>query len=176
MSDISAHTPPSPEAIAEGLRLAPAESPAKKSAFSVRVWSAFIFGICAGMLSVGFALTPNNKGVGTHHQLGLPPCGFLTATGIPCPTCGCTTAVSNFAHGRLISSFTTQPFGFLVGLLAACVVPLSLIGMATGRWLGPTPFWLSWHWRWWVYGGLMYLLVAWIFKIVSYRMMVAGPH
>lgn len=37
--------------------------------------------------------------LGTHEQLGLPPCAFYRATGIPCPTCGLTTSFSLCLHG-----------------------------------------------------------------------------
>ena len=151
-------TPPSPEVMAA------------QSRFAVRVWSAFVFVICAGMLGVGFYLTPNNKlGMETHRQLGLPPCGFYFTTGLPCPTCGCTTAVSNLAHGNVLTSLATQPFGFAVGLLGLILVPLTAMGMVTGRWVGPSMFYLSWYWRVWVYGGLGLMAVAWGYKIVMVK-------
>jgi len=117
------------------------------------------------MLSLALWLTPKAEGFNTHTELGLPPCDFFSRTGIPCPTCGCTTAVTNFAHGHLLRSFLTQPFGFLVAALATALVPLSLIGLATGKWRGPSTFWIAWHWRTWTYGGIIYILAAWGFKI-----------
>jgi hypothetical protein len=117
------------------------------------------------MLTVGLKLQPDPRGLETHRQLRLPPCGFLMTTGLPCPTCGCTTAVSNFAHGRWLTSFTTQPFGFVVGLLALALLPFTLMGMLTGRWFGPSMFFLQWYWRVWVYGGIAILALAWIYKI-----------
>jgi hypothetical protein len=138
--------------------------------FKTRVWCTFTFVMCVGMLAVGLWLTPSEQGVETHRQLGLPPCGFYFATGLPCPTCGCTTSVSHFAHGHLLASFLTQPFGFLVALVATLLTPLSVFGMATGRWIGPSVFWLSWHWRTWVYGGLAYLVLAWGYKAIMVKM------
>ncbi len=121
------------------------------------------------MLAVGLWLTPSDKGVGTHEQMGLPPCAFLATTGFPCPTCGCTTAVSHFAHGPFAASFVAQPFGFLVGLVAALLLPLTLAGMISGRWLGPSMFTLGWYWRTWMYGGIAMLILAWIYKAIMVR-------
>jgi len=136
----------------------------------VRIWCTAIFVMCAAMLGVGLKLTPNSSGTGTHRQLGFPPCGMLQMTGIPCPTCGCTTAVSYLAHGNLVASFLTQPFGFAVGLLAAILVPLTLVGAITGEWRGPSMWVLGWHWRYWTYGGLAVLLLAWVYKIIIVQM------
>lgn len=141
---------------------------AAQQRLSIRVWCAFIFVMCVSMLGMGVYLTPSSDGLGTHQELHLPPCGWLTAFGIPCPTCGCTTAVSYFSHGHLIRSFLTQPFGFVVGLLGAVLVPLCLMGMVTGSWVGPSMFWLGWHWRYWVFGTLGILVLSWIYKIIIY--------
>ena len=77
-------------------------------------------------LAVGRMLTPDPRGLGTHESLGLPPCMFRYATGLPCPGCGMTTAVSHAAHGDLGQSFLTQPAGFLVGVGLWIAVPLML--------------------------------------------------
>ena len=58
----------------------------------------------------------------------------------------------------------------LVALVATLLTPLSVFGMATGRWIGPSVFWLSWHWRTWVYGGLAYLVLAWGYKAIMVKM------
>jgi len=58
----------------------------------------------------------------------------------------------------------TQPFGFAVGLVAAILLPLTLWGAVTGVWKGPSMFWLGWHWRSWVFGGLAILLLGWAYK------------
>ena len=153
------------------------EAKARQLRFTVRMWCAFVFIACMAMLSVGFKLDPtvNGKyaGTGTHEQLGLPACGLLEHTGYPCPTCGCTTAVSLFSHGHLIHSFLTQPFGFAVALLAALLVPLTAVGITTGKWLGPSMFWINWHWQYWVWGGIGTLLLGWIYKIIIIRMNIA---
>lgn len=63
-------------------------------------------------------LSPDDRGFGTHEKLGLPPCGMMEYTGVPCPGCGVTTSVSLFANGRLLDSFVNQPFGFAFAILS----------------------------------------------------------
>jgi hypothetical protein len=139
------------------------------ASMQVRIYCAMVLLVCGGMLGVGMWLRPDASGTGTHQQLGLAPCGWYTTWGFPCMTCGCTTAVSHFAHGQLIASFVTQPFGFTVGLVAAILVPLTLIGVATGKWRGPSMFTINWYWRYWLYGGIGILLGAWVYKVWAVR-------
>ena len=181
MSDISAPdspvipAPATPAAGVPELAYAPEppgaspETLAANDRFAVRTWCTFIFLICASMMGVALWLTPSAEGTGTHRELGLPPCGFLEATGYPCPTCGCTTAVSYFAHGHLLASLLTQPFGFGVALIATLLLPFTLIGMIRGKWVGPSTFVLGWYWHSWVFGGVGLLLVGWLYKIMIVR-------
>jgi hypothetical protein len=161
---------PASESIVIPLAAAPVaispEREAKNLRFSTRVWCAFTTAISGGMLGVGHWLTPSPTGVETHRQLGLPPCGFYHMTGLPCPTCGCTTAVSHVAHGQFLSAIITQPFGAAVGFLGIFLLMLSPIGMVTGKWLGPQPFTLSYHWQKIVYGSLILLGAAWVYKCI----------
>ncbi|MCK6484327.1 MAG: DUF2752 domain-containing protein [Phycisphaerae bacterium] len=75
---------------------------------------------------LGFAtyLPPSESGVGTHRGLGLPPCGFLLMSGLPCPTCGMTSAFSWMMHGHPVRAFISQPVGALLSLavMAAAVI------------------------------------------------------
>jgi hypothetical protein len=102
---------------------------------------------------------PDARGHGTHEQFGWDACGWPLHYGIPCPTCGCTTAACLLVHGRIVDAFVTQPFG---AALAACGLLLGVHAMlcllrgrsfADGlvRW----PFWRI------VGGGFLLLLLAW---------------
>jgi ribose/xylose/arabinose/galactoside ABC-type transport system permease subunit len=65
-------------------------------------------------------VAPDPRGHGTHEQLGLDPCGWPIAYGIPCPTCGVTTAACHLVHGNVVTAIAVQPFGaalMLVSLL-----------------------------------------------------------
>ena len=76
----------------------------------------------ATVLFAGRTLTPDPDGIGTHTALGLSPCGFLNSTGLPCATCGMTTATALAARGRLVDSALTQPAGFAFALTCALAV------------------------------------------------------
>lgn len=71
--------------------------------------------------------------MGTHRQLGLPPCTFLWATGFPCPFCGMTTSWTWAAHGEIARSIHTQPMGFAFFLATAAFVPILFAMALTGR-------------------------------------------
>ena len=118
-------------------------------------------------MGVAYGLEPNPAGLGTHRQLGMPPCGFITFMGIPCVTCGMTTAFSYAAHGRILTAFITQPAGALLAILTAAMGIVSAYAMVRGIALGgvlgglwtPKIVWL---------GGLV-VLGAWVYKILVVR-------
>jgi hypothetical protein len=82
-------------------------------------------------------LQPNDSGLGTHMQLGLPVCGFLLNTNMPCATCGMTTAFTYAAHGQLFSAFVAQPAGTVLCLMAAVLAILSGWSLVSGMSLRP---------------------------------------
>jgi hypothetical protein len=69
------------------------------------------------VIVLAFVLRPDPRGVGTHEQLGIAPCGFLRDHGIPCISCGMTTAFAAMAHGDPASAFRANPFGSLLFVL-----------------------------------------------------------
>ncbi|MCC6321505.1 MAG: DUF2752 domain-containing protein [Phycisphaerales bacterium] len=71
------------------------------------------------LLGTASWLKPDARGVETHTQLGLWPCGWYLATGAPCPTCGMTTAFAAAANRSFFTSLRTQPFGFVMALAVA---------------------------------------------------------
>lgn len=77
----------------------------------------------ASVLIVARSLTPSASGVGTHTQLGLPPCGLLALFHVPCPACGLTTAFAHLAHGDVRASLAAHPLGLplFVGLALLAV-------------------------------------------------------
>jgi len=123
---------------------------------------------CAAVLALAAWLTPSVEGVGTHRQIiGLPPCGWIAAAGIPCPTCGMTTAFAHAADGNLPASFRTQPMGALLALACAVSLLVCVYVAATGSNLGRA---LGRLWGRRVAWGLCAAFVAaWVFKIILYR-------
>lgn len=84
------------------------------------------------VLVIAWRLDPDPRGMGTHHQLGLTPCGFRAAFGRPCVTCGMTTSFALAADERFIDSARTQPVGLLLCVLSASVFWGAIHVAATG--------------------------------------------
>jgi len=78
-------------------------------------------------------LVPDPKGLGTHTQLGLPPCPFYRVTGHPCPSCGMTTSFAWFVRLRPSRSFAANPAGAVLAPCCVVLVPWLLAGAALGR-------------------------------------------
>jgi hypothetical protein len=100
---------------------------------AARLMAALVGTVCLTVLSVAAWLHPNGRGYGTHQQLGLAPCAFKLRTGLPCPSCGYTTAFTYFAHGKPLSSLITQPMGALLALAAAVAIWVGFYIAITGR-------------------------------------------
>lgn len=119
------------------------------------------------ILVVARILHPSPRGLGTHEQLGLPPCPFLLITGIPCPSCGLTTSFALAARFEFFSSFTTQPFGLIAFFLTICALPLSLLLIRRRiSWSEATQFP--------IFNRMAYFMIAlyilsWFYKIIIWR-------
>ncbi len=120
--------------------------------------AAFLIGTT--VLLIAGSVTPDERGYGTHTQLGIAPCGYLLRTGDPCPTCGMTTSFAHLARFRFASAFRTQPFGALLatGLWIATVG--SLFALVAGRsarpWLARLP-----RPRWWIAAAVLLFFASW---------------
>jgi hypothetical protein len=79
------------------------------------------------VLAIARCLHPSASGVGTHVQLGLPPCRFLAVLGIPCPSCGLTTSFAFAAHLQFEQAFAASPFGLLLFLAVVLAIPVICI-------------------------------------------------
>lgn len=118
---------------------------------------------CLGMLVMGLLVNPDPSGVGTHHQLGLVPCGMISRYGIPCMTCGMTTSVAWFVRGRLLASVYVQPMGlaiaFLAGMTFWAALYTAISGRSAHRLLHLVP------WRHYLVPLGVLAILAWIWKI-----------
>lgn len=68
------------------------------------------------MVLLAVVAQPDERGYGTHEQLGLAPCRMMQWTGVPCPGCGVTTSVTLAAQGHPLESLAVQPFGLLTAI------------------------------------------------------------
>ena len=115
------------------------------------------------LLAIAAWLTPSPRGMGTHHQLGLPPCSFVIWFGMRCPACGMTTSWSHVMHGHLLQAFATNAGGTLLALTSIVWVPW-LFGTALwGRFLWSPPA-VEWIAAWSAGIGLI-TLVEWGVRI-----------
>ena len=125
--------------------------------------SALLLAASSALLAVGARLDATAAGYGTHTQLGLPPCGFLATCGVPCATCGMTTAFTHAAHGNLFAALAVQPAGALFALLVAVMVIVSGYALIKGISLAPLGRWL-WQPRFALVLAVM-VLGSWAYKI-----------
>ena len=90
----------------------------------------------ATVLGIAASLQPSANGVGTHQALGLAPCTWVSSFGMPCPSCGFTTAFSHAAHGSLWTAARVQPMGALLALLTAATLFVGAFVALTGSRVG----------------------------------------
>jgi hypothetical protein len=79
-----------------------------------------------GLFGLASTLEPNSKGLGTHQQLGLPPCSMRVLYGFRCPGCGMTTSWAHFTRGQFQHSARVNSGGFLLAIFSLLVAFLSL--------------------------------------------------
>lgn len=126
---------------------------------------ALLFVVAAAIVTaLLLQVAPDARGYGTHEQLGMPACGWPIHYGVPCPTCGVTTAAAYLVHLQPWQALITQPFGAAlaaVGLYVAALAAHDLFrcraflvrvyGLQLGRWLFgfAALFLASWGYRHW---------------------------
>lgn len=117
-----------------------------------------------GVLGIAVWLRPDPRGFGTHTQLGFDPCGLLVRTGLPCPTCGMTTAFAYTVRGQAWQAVKAQPGGFLlcVGLMAG--VAISLITLINrGNVPGRLQRWVQMYYVFWLI--LIFVIGGWLIRM-----------
>jgi hypothetical protein len=104
-----------------------------------RVLAMLAGGVLLALLTTAAWLTPSAQGMGTHQQLGLPPCTSVQWFGIRCPSCGMTTSWSHLVRGNVLSAFRVNAGGALLGAVALVCSPWLLVSAVRGRWLLAPP-------------------------------------
>lgn len=119
---------------------------------------------CATVLAIARSLTPSPTGIGTHMALGAPPCSVPTMWGVPCPTCGMTTAFAHAVRGQWLSAFHAQPTGFLAAIGCALAAIWGASAAISGRSsLQPA----MWRWDRIVFVSLGLILFGWAYKLLT---------
>lgn len=88
------------------------------------------------LLMLAAWLTPSPSGIGTHQQLGLPPCTILFWFDIPCPSCGGTTAFAHFVRGQWVAAVRANAAAALLAGVCVVGVPWSWASAWRRRYLG----------------------------------------
>ena len=99
----------------------------------VRMVGALVGLPCWAILAVAATLHADSRGYDTHTQLHLPACSMIQTTGMPCPTCGMTTAFTHMAHGQVIHAVKAQAFGTLLFLAVMLAGVLGAAQALSGR-------------------------------------------
>lgn len=127
-----------------------------------RIFWAFVLVACIATLATARHLVPDPRGYGTHVQLARGPCLFNQITGIPCATCGMTTSFAHATRLQMDKAFAAQPFGALLCVLMAALVPPAIVFLIRGR--GPA---LRIPSDWALGAVLVFLIAGWAYKIVT---------
>ncbi len=127
----------------------------------------FLIAGCGAVLLIATSLTPDPAGLGTHRELGFPPCSMIQWFNTPCAFCGMTTCFTFCAGGHWIDAFLTQPFGVVLYLLTVSAFVGSTYGLLRRF------SWLEYFSEkaviWTTSSMLVMMLVAWVYKIVIYK-------
>lgn len=124
-----------------------------------------LLSLASAVLFIARLLQPSPLGVGTHEQIGLPPCPFLHLTGLPCPSCGLTTSFAHAARLHFYEALITQPFGLIIFCFTVLSIPLSIyfihrrIPWSRLTHSGKPNFGL--------YAMIVFYLLSWLYKIAA---------
>ncbi len=110
------------ESVSRPVKLGEMQELGMENVSRVRVLAVLVALVPIVLLATASRLTPNPEGLGTHQQLGLPPCTSRVLLGIRCPACGMTTSWAYFMHGQWIQSVHANSGGFLLAIGSCCVV------------------------------------------------------
>lgn len=106
---------------------------------AVRLAAVALAGILLVPWLVVGRLQPNRGGLGTHQQLGLPPCSVSVLLGIRCPLCGGTTAWAHLVRGHGRAALAANSGAAVLGGLCLAAIPWLLASALRGRWCLWTP-------------------------------------
>jgi hypothetical protein len=117
---------------ASSLPVAPLHAP--RLWWPQRVALVMVGGLLVALLATAACLTPSARGMGTHQQLGLPPCTLVQLFGVRCPSCGMTTSWAHLMRGNVVAAFGANAGGALLGLASVLCGPWLVASGLRGRW------------------------------------------
>lgn len=118
------------------------------------------------MVVLLLGVDPDARGFGTHEQLGMASCSWPELHGIPCPTCGCTTAAAHLVHLSPWRALTEQPFGAAFALGGLWLAVIALHSLIRGRSFVER---ISlWPYARIFVGGAVLLFLAWGYKCLTW--------
>lgn len=117
-------------------------------------------------IAVLAAVRPDARGFGTHEQLGMAPCSWPATMGMPCPTCGVTTAACLVVHLRPLSAVRVQPFGAALAGLGLWLALLALSSLVTST--SYVDRLVRVRYVRFVAAGIALLLASWLYKILTF--------
>ena len=127
-----------------------------------RVVASLVVVAAAGMVAALRLIAPSPVGHGTHEFLGMRPCGWPEQYGVPCPTCGVTTAATHLVHLHPLEAFLTQPFGALLAVFGLWHAARALVALGRGHSFVEPMVW--WNWPRLGLIAMALLLVSWAYK------------
>lgn len=77
-----------------------------------KLYATLFIACLAGYIWLSFSLT--NSGIESN---SIEVCIVKHVTGIPCPSCGSTRSVISLIRGDFQEAFTTNPLGYIIGLI-----------------------------------------------------------
>ena len=116
------------------------------------------------LLVVASRLSPNSSGMGTHQQLGLPPCSIRILYGIRCPACGMTTSWAYLTHGQFLDAARANLAGVGLGFLAVTGIPVLARMSLTGR---PASNRTSWIFAIGLISMIAVATIEWVLRIMQ---------
>jgi len=99
-----------------------------RASFHQRLVAGVVFLMVVALFGL-FALAAAER-IDIYRWLG--PCGFKQKYGLPCPTCGVTTAALAFAQGKIFEAFYIQPAGTLLCCMLAVSAFLAFLAAVFG--------------------------------------------
>lgn len=116
----------------------PAEPPDLPKHVPRMAWSIRWLGLLAGLFVIALLVTasrlsPSPDGLGTHQQLGLPPCTSVVMFGSRCPACGMTTSWAHMMRGDLPAAFQANVGGLMLAIIGMAYIPSSCYFFFSGK-------------------------------------------